>query len=325
MSSREAYISATEELERPGQQNTYGNAWSPVAVSLALHPQPQVTVRVDEIPQVTASQDRFSEDAHSRELTENINPLESLEGEGPSGNLTEAGSQPNNQALTLQEDNLQDEIHSDTTSSGDSEISNPAENEELLDVPQDAAVEDMQANHAEILTAFEQYLQIRFPERLSDNRHVVEAIRLYTQQLNDRNGSGTTPASTIGIHEGVSVATVSVETMESFYDYYATLRPRQSYAYIEKNYRNPAIDELLIPVLIDETQTESVQCPICNEKYDSNAENGAAHGACMVPGCKHVFGRDCINIWLKQEKKNTCPMCRAKLDIPTDSGDDGDD
>ncbi|KAF7950653.1 uncharacterized protein EAE97_002205 [Botrytis byssoidea] len=325
MSSRENYISATEELERTEQQNTSGNAWSPVAVSLALHPQHQVTVRVDEIPQVTASQDRFSEDTNSQELAENVDFVEILEGEGPSGNHTEAGSQPNDQALTLQENNLQDEIHSDTTSSGDSESSNPAENEELLDVPQDAAVEDIQAHNAGILTAFEQFLQIRFPESLSNNRNVVEAIRLYTQQLNDRNGSGTTPASTIEINEGVPVATVSVETMESFYDYYATLSPRQSYAYIEKNSRNQAIDELLIPVLIDETQTEWVQCPICNENYDSNAENGASHSACMVPGCKHVFGRECINIWLKQEKKNTCPMCRAKLDIPTDSEDDDDD
>ncbi|KAF7895932.1 hypothetical protein EAF00_005947 [Botryotinia globosa] len=319
MSSRENFISATEELERTEQQNNSGNAWSPVAVSLELHPQHQVTVRVEEIPQVTASQDRFSEDANSRELTENINPLESLEGEGPSGNHTEAGSQLNNQALTLQENDLQDEIHSDTTSSRDFESRNPAENEELLDVPQNAAVEDMQAIHAEILTGFEQYLQSRFPERLSHNRHVVEAIRFYTQQLNDRNGSGTTPASIIEILEGVPVETVSVETMDSFYDFYATLSPRQSYADIEENYRNQAIDELLIPVLIDDTQTESVQCPICDEKYDSNAENRASHGACMVPGCKHVFGRECINIWLKQEKKNTCPMCRAKLDIPTDS------
>ncbi|TGO11500.1 hypothetical protein BTUL_0108g00160 [Botrytis tulipae] len=250
MSSRENYISATEELERTEQQNISGNAWSSVAVSLALHPQHQVTVRVDEIPQVTASQDRFLEDANSQELAENVDSVEILEDEGPSGNLTEAGSQPNNQALTLQENLLQDEGHSDTTSDNtpeDSEGSDTAESEELSDIPQYAAVEDMQALHAEIRTGL---------ERLSD---------------------------------------------------------------IEKTYRNQAIDELLIPVLIDEMQTESVQCPICNEKYDSNAENSASHGACMVPGCKHVFGRECINIWLKQEKKNTCPMCRAKLDIPTDS------
>ncbi|THV47919.1 hypothetical protein BGAL_0280g00160 [Botrytis galanthina] len=103
MSSAQSNISATEELERPGQQNTSRNARSPVAASLARRPQHQVTVRVDEIPQVTASQDRFSGDTNSQELAETIDSVESLEGEGPSGNLTEAGSQWNNQALSMQE------------------------------------------------------------------------------------------------------------------------------------------------------------------------------------------------------------------------------
>ncbi|TGO33906.1 hypothetical protein BHYA_0222g00160 [Botrytis hyacinthi] len=317
MSSGESYISATEELERPGQQNTSRNAGSPVAVSLALHPQHQVTVRVEGIPQVTALQE-----ANSQELAENINPVESLEGEGPSGNLTEAASQLNYQALTLQENPLQDEVHSDNTSDntpGDTESSDPDDNEELSGVPQDADIEEMQAIHAEIRTGFEHYIQSRFTEPLSDSRHVVEAIRFYRQQLNERNGSGTTPASTIEIHEGIPVEMVPIEIMDSFYDFYATLSPRQSHADIEKSYRNQAIDELLTPVMIDETQTEPVLCPICNEKYDSSTEAGAFHGACMVPGCKHIFGRGCINRWLKEEKKSTCPMCRAVIDIPTDS------
>ncbi|THV44571.1 hypothetical protein BGAL_0616g00080 [Botrytis galanthina] len=184
---------------------------------------------------------------------------------------------------------------------------------------QDAAVEDMEAIHAEIRTGFEQYIRNRFTERLSDSQHVVEAIRFYTQRLNERNGSGTNPASTMEIQEGTPVEMVTIETMDSFYDFYATLSPRQPLIYIEKSYRNQAIDELLTRVLIDETQTEPVLCPICNEKYDSSTEADAFHGACMVPGCKHIFGRGCINRWLKEEKKNTCPMCRAEIEIPTDS------
>ncbi|TGO21390.1 hypothetical protein BPAE_0222g00030 [Botrytis paeoniae] len=339
MSSRQSNISATEELEISGQQNTSGNAGSPVAVSLAVYPQHQVTVLVDGIPQVTASQDTFSQDPNSQELAEHIGSIESLEGEGLSGNLTEAGSQLNNQALALHENTLRDEAPADTTSYDtpeDTESSDPADNEELSGdltddersdtssqnvVPQDAAVEDMESIHAEIRTRFNQYIQTRFPEGLMNSRHVVEALVFYTQQLNDRNGSSTAPASTIEIHDGIPVQTISIETMDSFHDFYASIRPRQSHADIEENHRNQAIDELLTPVLIDETQIESVLCPICNEEYDSGTEGGASHGACMVPDCKHVFGRECINKWLKEEKKSTCPMCRAEIEIPTGSSD----
>ncbi|KAF5867663.1 uncharacterized protein Bfra_010635ld [Botrytis fragariae] len=343
MSSGQSNISATEELERSRQQNTSGNAGSPVAESLALHPRHQVTVLVDGTPQVTASQGTFRQDVNSQEFAENIGPVDILEGEGHPGNLTEAGSQLNNHALTLQEDILQDEVPADITSyntPGDTERSAPADNEELSGgltddersgtppqnvVPQDAAVEDIESIHAEIRTRFNQYIQIRFPEGLMDSRHVVEALVFYTQQLNERNGSGTALASTIEIHDGIPVQTTSIETMDSFHDFYASIRPRQSHANIQENHRNQAIDELLTPVLIDETQTESILCPICNEKYDSSTANGISHGACMVPGCKHVFGRECINMWLKEEKKSTCPMCRAEIDIPTDSSDDDDD
>ncbi|TGO48030.1 hypothetical protein BCON_0254g00020 [Botryotinia convoluta] len=341
MSSGESNISDTEELASSGQQNASGNAGSPVALSLALHPRHQVTVLVDGILQVTASQDTSPQDVNSQELAENIGSVESLEGEGLSGNPTEAGSQLNNQALTLHQDTLQDEVPADTTSyntPGDTERSDPADNEELSGgltddersdaslqnvVSQGAAVEDMQSIHAEIRTRFNQYVQTSFTKGLTDSRHATEALMFYTQQLNDRNGSGTTPASVIETHNGIPVQMISIETVDSFLDFYTSIR--QSHVEIEENPRNQAIDELLTPVLIDETQVESVLCPICDEKYDSSTENGASHGACMVPGCKHVFGRECINIWLKEEKKSTCPMCRAEIDIHTGSSDDDDD
>ncbi|KAF7886578.1 uncharacterized protein EAF01_011256 [Botrytis porri] len=247
----------------------------------------------------------------------------------------------NAESLALQENIMQDEASAGTSSHDnpeDTESSDSDDNEELSGgltndgrsgtslqtvVPQDAAVEDM------------------FPEGLMDTRRVVEALVFYTQELNNRNGSGANPASTIEIHNEIPVQTIPLETMNSFHEFYASIRPHQSqadingfyarirpnqsHADIEEIHRNQAIDELLTPVLIDETQAESVLCPICNEKYDSSAENGASHGACMVPDCKHVFGRQCINRWLKEEKKNTCPMCRAAIEISTGSSDDDDD
>ncbi|ESZ93975.1 hypothetical protein SBOR_5640 [Sclerotinia borealis F-4128] len=84
------------------------------------------------------------------------------------------------------------------------------------------------------------------------------------------------------------------------------------------DYRSEAVDALLIPVPIDETQRESEPCPICREIYGENTENGISHQACMLPDCRHVFGRACINIWLVQQSKSTCPMCRAELNLGID-------
>ncbi|KAF7852587.1 uncharacterized protein EAF02_012174 [Botrytis sinoallii] len=272
MSSGQSNISATEEVERSGQQNTSGNAGSSVVESLALHE----NILQDEAPADTTSYD-------TPEDTESSDPANNEE---LSGGLT------------------------DDDSSGTS-LQNV--------VPQEAAAEDVESINAEIWSRFNRYIRTRFPNTHMNNQHVVEALVLFRQQLNDRNGSGTTPASTIDIQDGIPVQTIPIEIIYDFHCLYAGIRPRHSHADIEENHRNQAIDELLTPVLIDETQTESVPCPICNEKYDSSPENGASHGACMVPGCKHVFGRECINMWLKEEKKSTCPMCRGKLDIPTDS------
>ncbi|KAF7936420.1 uncharacterized protein EAE98_002639 [Botrytis deweyae] len=272
MSSGQSNISATEEVERSGQQNTSGNAGSLLLESLALHE----NILQDEAPA----------DATSYDTPED----------------TESSDPANNEELS---GGLTDDDSSDTS------LQNV--------VPQEAAAEDVESINAEIWSRFNRYIRTRFPNTRMNNQHVVGALVIFRQQLNDRNGSGTTPASTIDFQDGIPVQTISIEIIDDFHGLYAGIRPRESHADIEENHRNQAIDELLTPVFIDETQTESVLCPICNEKYDSSTENGASHGACMVPGCKHVFGRECINIWLKEERKSTCPMCRGKLDIPTNS------
>ncbi|KAF7931456.1 hypothetical protein EAE99_003927 [Botrytis elliptica] len=272
MSSGQSNISATEEVERSGQQNTSGNAGSLLIESLALHE----NILQDEAPA----------DATSYDTPED----------------TESSDPANNEELS---GGLTDDDSSDTS------LQNV--------VPQEAAAEDVESINAEIWSRFNRYIRTRFPNTHMNNQHVVGALVIFRQQLNDRNGSGTTPTSTIDFQDGIPVQTISIEIIDDFHGLYAGIRPRQSHADIEENHRNQAIDELLTPVFIDETQTESVLCPICNEKYDSSTENGASHGACMVPGCKHVFGRECINIWLKEERKSTCPMCRGKLDIPTNS------
>ncbi|KAI9644526.1 Ubiquitin-protein ligase [Ciborinia camelliae] len=78
-------------------------------------------------------------------------------------------------------------------------------------------------------------------------------------------------------------------------------------------HRAAAIDQLLISVPIDGNQTELEPCPICGDEYGATTED-AAHEACMLPDCRHVFGRECIGTWLKKQK-NTCPLCRAEVEV----------
>ncbi|KAF7951858.1 hypothetical protein EAE96_007156 [Botrytis aclada] len=193
-------------------------------------------------------------------------------------------------------------------------------------VSQDAAVENMQSINAEIQTRFNQYIQTHPREGHPDSRYEIEALMVfYARQLRDLNDSSDFPAFTAEIDDGIPIYTMSRQAIDAFLHFYANNTRRQSHVRNDENNRNKAIDEILTPVVIDETQTDPVLCPICNEKYDSITENGGSHGACMVPDCKHVFGRECINTWLKDEKKSTCPMCRAEIDIPSDSSDDNDD
>ncbi|KAJ8061299.1 hypothetical protein OCU04_010362 [Sclerotinia nivalis] len=74
----------------------------------------------------------------------------------------------------------------------------------------------------------------------------------------------------------------------------------------QENYTAP----LEAPTNVRERHT----CPDCHLNYTTTPNPGDAHDACAMPDCLHVFGRCCIIKWLKD--KDTCPMCRATVDLP---------
>lgn len=62
----------------------------------------------------------------------------------------------------------------------------------------------------------------------------------------------------------------------------------------------------LVPVAIC---SASNPCPICQEEYSEG------HAPVLLPRCGHIFGRSCIQEWLKGDA-NTCPMDRKVLFAP---------
>ena len=46
-------------------------------------------------------------------------------------------------------------------------------------------------------------------------------------------------------------------------------------------------------------------CAICREAFVQGAT------CSEVPGCRHMFHRDCIDLWMRT--KATCPLCRAAI------------
>ncbi len=55
------------------------------------------------------------------------------------------------------------------------------------------------------------------------------------------------------------------------------------------------------------------ECPLCKTAYNSD---GTSEDPVILP-CRHIFGRYCLNAWLAEHGKNTCPGCRSILfDLP---------
>ncbi len=57
--------------------------------------------------------------------------------------------------------------------------------------------------------------------------------------------------------------------------------------------------------------TNVEQCAICLEDCESNIESVS------LQNCKHTFHIHCINSWLT--KKRSCPLCRSKVSLSTQS------
>lgn len=61
-------------------------------------------------------------------------------------------------------------------------------------------------------------------------------------------------------------------------------------------------------VKIIRTSKTPLECAICLSEFVDNDI------LLLLPGCRHVFHTDCINIWL--ENRVTCPVCRSNLSDP---------
>lgn len=51
-------------------------------------------------------------------------------------------------------------------------------------------------------------------------------------------------------------------------------------------------------------------CDICHEAYNSGP---VPELPVKLPGCGHLFGSVCISKWIREENKNTCPICRSMI------------
>lgn len=199
------------------------------------------------------------------------------------------------------------------TDDGDSYTSSPS------NVSQDFDSEYIQSVNAEIRSQFDQHLQTNFAEGFTDRQHVTEAWMFYIRYMMKINDECSISMNEAG--DQVSIY-YSPKAADSFKVFYKSIGLRRSQS---ESHQSQAINEFLTPVLIDKTQIEPARCPICTEKYDSSTDDAASHGACMVPDCKHVFGRKCINKWIGEEEKSTCPVCRSEIKIPVGSPESYDD
>ncbi|KAF7951855.1 hypothetical protein EAE96_007153 [Botrytis aclada] len=84
---------------------------------------------------------------------------------------------------------------------------------------------------------------------------------------------------------------------------------------IRKSYRDRtrAIKNILAPV--DATKLDFERCGICIDQYtEATIPLEPNHEPSKMPNCGHIFGRDCIVEWLKNN--DTCPLCRDELVLP---------
>jgi hypothetical protein len=65
---------------------------------------------------------------------------------------------------------------------------------------------------------------------------------------------------------------------------------------------------------------EFPECPICTEPYTPtypDNENDASNGILIrIKVCGHDFHECCLKRWVEDERRNTCPKCRAELYRP---------
>lgn len=57
----------------------------------------------------------------------------------------------------------------------------------------------------------------------------------------------------------------------------------------------------------------ATECQICTLCFDSYLTDPTNEKAVKLSPCGHIFGHSCLEKWLCQERKTTCPMCRVSL------------
>ncbi|KAL6640693.1 hypothetical protein ACP70R_021816 [Stipagrostis hirtigluma subsp. patula] len=64
-----------------------------------------------------------------------------------------------------------------------------------------------------------------------------------------------------------------------------------------------------MPAAAGEAAAAAESCVICVAAYE------AGERCSVLPGCAHVFHRDCIATWLRRGGATSCPLCRAKVGL----------
>ncbi|KAJ0968170.1 hypothetical protein J5N97_025087 [Dioscorea zingiberensis] len=60
-------------------------------------------------------------------------------------------------------------------------------------------------------------------------------------------------------------------------------------------------------------ENASMECSVCLSVLEDEEV------VRMLPGCRHVFHVDCVDMWLHSH--STCPVCRADVEVPVEKGE----
>ncbi|EDO04416.1 predicted protein [Sclerotinia sclerotiorum 1980 UF-70] len=150
-------------------------------------------------------------------------------------------------------------------------------NESVYDGDISDDLTDNELQDAELSERLHQEVSDYFSRNVMDRQHIFGAFRLYERILIEHRGRS---------NSRVLRAADFREQVAGFSNVFMRYLIHVRNPAIKLGTRDQAIDNLLIPAPVDETQAELEPCPICNETFEAATGDGKSrtnHEACMLP------------------------------------------